>query len=95
MERRKDISCMFEGRKKVQAQCELDLVSSLSKERKRKSPCISDTAINVQKATTCLLSLKFAVQCLHQKHVFPYNPSALLRHLDLFQELGDFESQVG
>lgn len=39
------------------------------------------------KAKLCLLSLKYSVENLHQKNLFPYNPKVLLRRLTEFQEL--------
>ncbi|KAF8012444.1 hypothetical protein BT93_I0567 [Corymbia citriodora subsp. variegata] len=39
------------------------------------------------KAKLCLLSLKYSVENLHQKNLFPYNPKVLLKRLTEFQEL--------
>ncbi|XP_030546404.1 uncharacterized protein LOC115752392 [Rhodamnia argentea] len=39
------------------------------------------------KAKLCLLSLKYSVESLHQKKLFPYNPKVLLRRLTEFLEL--------
>ncbi|XP_065874648.1 uncharacterized protein [Euphorbia lathyris] len=40
-----------------------------------------------KEAKNCLLSLKYSVENLHRKNLFPYNPEALLRRLTKFQEL--------
>lgn len=48
---------------------------------------VCDTVIDIDKVANCLLSLKHALEQLHGKHAFPYNPSPLLKHLDSFQHL--------
>ncbi|KAL8152007.1 hypothetical protein V2J09_021815 [Rumex salicifolius] len=39
------------------------------------------------KAKTCMLSLKNALEKLHKRSLFPYNPEVLLRRLKKFEEL--------
>eukprot|EP01018_Ginkgo_biloba_P002651 Gb_27207 [translate_table: standard] len=48
---------------------------------------IMDNGLEFESAKRCLLSLKDAIESLHHKDLFPYNPSALLKRLETFLQL--------
>ncbi|CAM6019117.1 unnamed protein product [Sphagnum balticum] len=45
-----------------------------------------------QKTVECLLELKVTIERLHHRHLFPYNPSVLLKRLCVLEELLQKES---
>ncbi|XP_043711668.1 uncharacterized protein LOC122660427 isoform X2 [Telopea speciosissima] len=64
---------------------------ALDRDRRRKHDVASKPYDEMPKsfknAKDCLLSLKRSVKNLHQKNLFPYNPTALLRSFMKFEEL--------
>ncbi|KAL4180347.1 hypothetical protein AMTRI_Chr13g91650 [Amborella trichopoda] len=52
--------------------------------KKRKGKTSGESTF--ENAEECLLSLKYALENLHKKNLFPYNPTALLRSFTRFQK---------